>query len=92
MSNHLGGPHILSATLTPLSSQRAAAGHIQIRNSAGNGIVYFAKDTTTITGWIAAGEAKEYWNISPSDIYLKGSSGEIVYWDGDGSPIQEFQR
>ena len=64
--------------------------NLELRNSAGNSVVWLAKPDGTATGWIGPGETKQYFGVSPSDIYVKGGVGEVVHWDGAGSLVTEF--
>ena len=44
-----------------------------------------------MTGYLDGGETKKFHNISPSDIYVMGTIGDLIYWDGDGSKLKEFE-
>ena len=82
-SNHDGGTVMLTNTLVPLDNTVKGYRHLSVRSASNNATVYFGIDEQTVTGFLEAGESKDFWNIRPDHIYIKGTSGELVYWDGD---------
>ena len=85
MSNYQGDPVILTTTFKPLTTERYQMTNLSIRNGAGNSICQIGRNTESTTGWLGPGESREWQNISPSDMYVKGVAGQIIHWDGDGS-------
>ena len=82
-SNHDGGTVLLTSALVPLDDTVQGYCHLSVRSAPNNSIVYFGKDEDNVTGFLEAGESKDFWNIRPDHIYIKGTEGELVYWDGD---------
>jgi len=83
MSNHDGGTVMVTNSLVPLDETVQGYRHLTLRSAPNNGIIYFGKDTNNITGYLEAGESKDFWNIRPDHIYIIGTPGDLVYWDGD---------
>lgn len=88
---HLGGSVILTTAMQRLDQGQYHADHLEIRAHPANLIAYFGNSTTNVTGYILAGEAKQFANICPRDIYVKGTANNLLYWDADGSQMSTFQ-
>ena len=84
MSNILGGRKTLSATFSSLSTDYSGgASRFTLRNANNNSICEFSNDGVVTIGFLNAGEAKTFYNARPADLYVKGTAGDSVYWDGD---------
>jgi len=79
--NYRGGMHILAATYTKLSSDNSESRSLTVRNDSGNGTVYFSPDGLVDSGYIKNSEGREFKNVTPDSVYVKGTAGENLYWD-----------
>ena len=84
MSNHIGDRMDLVQDLVRLTQETMGARHITLRATVGNAsTVYFGKNSYEETGFLEPGDAVEFWNTAPRDIYIKGASTDSVFWHGD---------
>jgi len=56
--------------------------YLTIRNNTGNTTVGLGKSLTEQIGFLKAEETKTFYGIRPSDVWVSGVAGQLLYWDG----------
>ena len=79
-----GNKVTLTATYVPLGSGHGAF-HLTLRNAVGNDTVWISNDGVTAIGFLLAGEAKTFYSMAIASVYVKGTAGQFLYWDGEGT-------
>jgi len=80
--NYRGGQHQLSATFQRITSDQGVAGkYLNIRNLTGNGTVKLSPDGIVESGFVKADDGRQFVDTKPYDIFVKGTAGEMLYWD-----------
>jgi hypothetical protein len=65
----------LSDITTPMKT-------LAMRNGIGNGVVVIGKGAGQIIGYIKGDEVKTFGTVRPMDIWVLGTPGQNLYWDG----------
>ena len=79
-----GNSVTLTATFAPLESPGRGVYHLTLRNASGNDRVFFSNNGTTPIGFVDGGEAKTFYQMSSAAVYVRGTAGQTLYWDGEG--------
>ncbi len=81
---------MVGSIFAQLDITRAMVYHLKLRSQTEQSRVWYGNSLTNVTGYLDPGEATSFDNTSPSDIWVKGTPGDLVFWDGDGSQLQEY--
>jgi hypothetical protein len=79
--NYKGGQKILSAAFERLQDINAPARQLNVRNLVGNDIAYISADGQNACGFLSPAEGREWLHTSPFAVYVKGTAGNVVYYD-----------
>ena len=82
-SNYDGDTHTLTTGFELLSTQSVAATHpyLNVRNNTDNGRVELSPDGVKVSGFLLADEGRQFQNMSPDALYVRGTAGQSLYWD-----------
>ena len=74
----------LTADFVSLQHPGMGVKFLNIRNGNGNDVVWLSNNGTTVIGFLNAGEAREFVDLSTGTVFVKGTVGQPFYWDAEG--------
>jgi hypothetical protein len=77
-----GATLTMTGDFMPLETPGRGMHEITIRNANDNDMIYLSHDGSTIFGFLNASEARTFHAMSTGKLWVKGTLGELVYWDG----------
>lgn len=79
--NYKGNKVILTTGYQMVNSLNGMVHQLNIRSATGNSTVWLSADGLEPCGFLQAGEARQFLGTPPAGIYVKGTAGNILYWD-----------
>ena len=82
----VGGRHVVTAAFNPITTDRYPCRVLTIRLFTGSGNLTFGNKDGDEFGYLLADESWTWGpnagTIDPSQIYVKGTAGDTLYWVG----------